>query len=572
MIPERRRVAAGRVGDGRFGAAALAVFAGALVSIRLDQPGWFDNEGRFAEVAREMIVLRDWITPRVNLVPLLTKPPLTQWLAALVFLVTGPSEWARLVSVGCAVVTIFLTCRIARRLYGPPVGLVAGAMLATMVGFVFEARTLRPDCLVIASVTAAVFCWHVAETSPRRTRWLVAMYATLGVGALAKGLVPIALAAVPVGVATVVRHGPRGLERLRPGLGLLVVGAVVLPWHVAAAIANPGFAWDYVVNQHLLFALDKKEPRDSEGDTLLFFWQAFLGRSAPWSLFAPFALTELTSRRTDPERRHAMLLLVAWAAAPLAIFSLTPSRLEHYSLPALPAVAILAARVWDRARQGLAGVGVWVWTGIVGAVLLAVGVFGLTRGRALAETAYWLPQAPGLMALVGPASLVTCWAGALFLGAALWRRATGILGAGILGTVPFLVILVTALIQAEALFSWRPVARALGRVPVETDIVFQAPVEYQIVGALDFYLRRPVSMLEPPGGYTPPTYLEGRMHGVFITREEFERRWRSGRPVALVSDPQTRRDAPEGLAPPPFHVLDRFGDRWVVTNFPSSAR
>src|SRR5258706_8220604 len=105
---KHRPVAAGGVGHERWGAGALALLAGALLSIRLDEPGWFDNEGRFAEVAREMVVLHDWITPRVNSVPLLTKPPLTQWLAALVFQVGGPSEWARVVPIACAMLTVVI--------------------------------------------------------------------------------------------------------------------------------------------------------------------------------------------------------------------------------------------------------------------------------------------------------------------------------------------------------------------------------------------------------------------------------------------------------------------------------
>src|SRR4029453_16788145 len=228
-----------------------------------------------------------------NGVPLFTKPPLTQWLAALVYLVTGPSEWARLVPIAAAVLTIILTWRLGTRLYGPRAGVVAAVMLATTVGFVLEARTLRPDCLVILSVTAAIFCWHVAETGapPRRTWWLAAMYAVLGAGMLAKGFVPPLLAAVPIGIATLRAHGLSGVRRLRPGLGLVVTAAIVLPWHVAAAIDNPGFAWDYVVNQHLLFALDKKVPRDSDGDTLTFFLQAFVGRSPPWGLLPPVPLS-----------------------------------------------------------------------------------------------------------------------------------------------------------------------------------------------------------------------------------------------------------------------------------------
>lgn len=555
-------MAAGSVVDGRWGAAGLALLAGGLYAIRLNEPGWFDNEGRFAEVAREMVASGDWITPRVNDVPLLTKPPLTQWLAASIFRVTGPTEWARLVPIACAVATIFLTCRLGARLYDAGTGLVAGLMLATTSGFVLEARTLRPDCLAVLAVVATIWCWHVAvsDTARPRTGWLVAMYAVVGFGILAKGLVPAVLASVPIGVATVRTHGLGGVGRLRPWLGLAVVAAVVLPWHVAAALANPGFAWDYVVNQHILFAFDKKEPRDSEGDTLAFFLQMFVGRGAPWALFAPFALRDLWSGA----RNDATVFLVTWIVGVLGIFSLTPSRLEHYSLPALPAVALLASR----ACAGTMGRGFRLWTALLGVALVGGGVFGLRDGHALAADAYWMPQAPGLMALVTPASIVACWAGALFLLAALARSAHGVVGAGIVGIAPFLAILVRALIEAEALFSWRPTAQRIAALPPSTEVVFEAPIEYQIVGGLDFYLGRSVTMLEPPGGYTPPTYLEGRTEGLFVTRDVLDRRWQSGRPLAIVSDPQRRRDAPEGLVPAPYHVLDRFGDRWILTNFP----
>jgi 4-amino-4-deoxy-L-arabinose transferase-like glycosyltransferase len=563
-------VAAGRVVDGRWSAIGLATLAGALWSIRLNEPGWFDNEGRFAEVAREMIVRGDYVTPHVNGYPLLTKPPLTQWLAAIVYHVTGPSEWARIVSVIAAMATVVLTCRLGARLYGQRAGLVAGLMLATTLGFVLEARTLRPDCLVVLSVTAAIFCWHVAETGDpaRRTRWLAGMYAVLGAGILAKGFVPPLLAGVPIGLATLRAHGLAGVARLRSGLGLALAAAIVLPWHVAAALANPGFAWDYVVNQHLLFALDKKVPRDSDGDTLAFFWQAFLGRSSPWVLLVPFTAREAVRGVAGGEPVPATTLLWAWILGTMGLFSLTPSRLEHYALPVLPAVALLAARTWQRAVEGGVGMGLRIWVAVLAFALVVVGLVGLRQGHDLAATAYWMPQAPGLMALVAPAAWVAVWMGVLLAAAGAARSATGIVGALAAGVAPFLVIVVRALIEAEALFSWRPVARALERVPAETEVVFQAPTEYQIVGALDFYLGRPVTMLEPAAGYQAPAYLRGRMEDMFIGTDELDRRWRSGRPVAIVTDPHRRRDTPDGLVPAPFHVLDRFGDRWVLTNFP----
>src|SRR5215467_5911321 len=80
-------------------AAAIALAAGALLAIRLDVPAFYDNEARYAEVAREMVLRGDWISPHLDFTLFLNKPPLTFWLTGLVFTVGGPTEWARLVSV-----------------------------------------------------------------------------------------------------------------------------------------------------------------------------------------------------------------------------------------------------------------------------------------------------------------------------------------------------------------------------------------------------------------------------------------------------------------------------------------
>src|SRR5438477_232757 len=313
---------------GRRGARALALGAGALLAVRLDVPAFFDNEARYAEVAREMALGGDWISPHLDFTLFLNKPPLVFWLAALVFRVAGPTEWARLVSVGAAVVALLATCRLGALLYGGPAGLVAGLALATSLGFVLEARTLRPDMILTATVVVALLCWQTAERcGARRARWLVGLWAALGVGVLAKGLVPLVLAGLPIAAVTLRDHGWRGAARLRPGLGLLVLAAIVVPWHVVAALRHPGFAWDYVVNQHLLFFLDRKLPRDSEGDSLAFFLAAFAGRSVPWILLVPLTVREAVrgaARAAAPPAR-ASFLLWTWAGGLLVFFALAPS-------------------------------------------------------------------------------------------------------------------------------------------------------------------------------------------------------------------------------------------------------
>lgn len=565
--PPRR---AARAGSTRaVPAALLALGAALLLAIRLDAPALFDNEGRYAEVAREMALTGDWVSPRLDGILFLNKPPLVYWLTAIVYRVAGPSEWGRLVSVVAAGVALFATVRLGALLYGDAVGLLAGVMLATTIGFVLEARTLRPDMLIVAVVVVALLCWRRALVAGApRTRWLIALYLVLGIGVLAKGLVPLVLAGLPIGIVTLADEGVHGLRRLRPGLGLAVMAAVVLPWHVAVARAHAGFAWDYVVNQHLLFFLDRKLPRDSEGDPLLFFWAAFGGRAAPWILLAPLTLPEAVrgarARPGDPAR--ATFLVWVWAGGLLLFFSCAPSRLEHYSVPALPAVALLAARSWELLRAAPTGRGVWAWWVATGVLLAIVGGVAIGAGPGLLARTYWIAQAPALYGLATLAGLLLLAGGAVVAVGALGRASTFVVAALAAVAGPFAAILLRAEVAVEPLFSWRPAAQTIRTLPAETEVIFEAPVEYQQVGGLAFYTGRRIGILEPPG-FVPPTYLVPLLADVFVTRTELARRWTSSERLAFVSDPQQRRDRPDGLVPGPFHVLARFGDRWVLTNF-----
>src|SRR5213078_831916 len=87
---------------GRWGALALALGAGALLAVRLDVPAFFDNEARYAEVAREMALGGDWISPHLDFTLFLNKPPLVFCLAALVLRVAGRAPRARIRAAACS--------------------------------------------------------------------------------------------------------------------------------------------------------------------------------------------------------------------------------------------------------------------------------------------------------------------------------------------------------------------------------------------------------------------------------------------------------------------------------------
>ena len=548
-------------------ALALVLVASVLIAIRLDAPAFFDNEGRYADVAREMVASGDYLTPHLDGTLFLNKPPLLYWLAAFVFRLAGPTEWARLVSIGAAAITLFATCRLGALLYGEAAGLVAGAALATTIGFVLEARTLRPDMIVVAVVVLALFFWQRARVgSAGRTAWLAAFYVVLSVGVLAKGLVPIVLVGIPVTSLTLAGEGGRGILQLRPVLGLLIVATVVVPWHALVAALHPGFAWDYIVNQHVLFFLDRKLPRDSDGDPLGFFWGAFAARAMPWALLLPLAVPEILRElrgRPAPVARAAAVV-GTWAGGLLLFFSCAPSRLEHYALPALPASALLAARVWQRARGGELGWGAWAYLVGAGVAMAACGFTTMAVGRELLGRSDWISDVPAVLDLAPRAGVLLTATGTLLAAAAIRRRADFLVAILAASTVPLAAIVLRAEQLVEPLFSWRPAAQVLAMVP-QAEIVFESPMEYQLVGGLAYYTGRQITLLEPRG-FVPPTYLRSSAASMFLSRPEFERRWRSSALLALVSDPQRHRDDPQAIASGPLQVLARFGDRWVLAN------
>ena len=102
----------------------LATLCGAIYAIALPAVGFYDNEGRYVEVARQMLARGDFVTPYLSGMPFLNKPPLTAWLTAALLPHVPASEWVRLVSVTAAVVTLVATTRLGTHLYGRPHGLI----------------------------------------------------------------------------------------------------------------------------------------------------------------------------------------------------------------------------------------------------------------------------------------------------------------------------------------------------------------------------------------------------------------------------------------------------------------
>src|SRR5207302_317827 len=214
----------------------VLVLAAGVFVWRLGRPGFSDTEGMFAEPAREMVETGDWVTPRMNGEPFLTKPPLAYWLAATVMAVRGPTEYARLVPALAALGTVAVTGALGTVLFGEAAGLAAAVVLVTSAGFLVEARLLRADMLLVLAITTAL--WAAASVRRRPSLGMAMLFwVALGLGTLDKGPVALVVPVAALALAVVVEGGAAVravVARLRAPLGLAVLAAIVVPWHLAA--------------------------------------------------------------------------------------------------------------------------------------------------------------------------------------------------------------------------------------------------------------------------------------------------------------------------------------------------
>jgi 4-amino-4-deoxy-L-arabinose transferase-like glycosyltransferase len=387
---------------------------------RLGAPGLMDpDEGRYAEIARELIVLKDWLIPHLNNLPYLEKPPLVYWLTALSFEGLGYTELAaRLTGALCALGGVFLAYALGRAFWGATAGFLGAVVLATGAGYVALGRILTLDMAFSFWLNLAVGLGYLALCRSRPRLWLWA-YGALSLAVLTKGPVAVVLAGL-IWLLTALYQRLPLKSLVRPG-GWLLLAAVALPWFVLVELRFPDFFRFFILEQHLgryLTPAIHPEP-------FYFYVPVILGLMLPWSLLLPWVLAP--RRRLEPNPHRAFLLI--WAAAVLVLFSLSRGKLAPYILPALLPLALLLGEglavlqgQWRFAEERGFKLSLLVWA-VAGLVLTALYFWppaALSRELARAGD-FSTFLLPGLVVftLTPLAALLWRQAGVLFLGALL---------------------------------------------------------------------------------------------------------------------------------------------------------
>ncbi len=310
------------------------------------------DEGHYAQAPLHMVESGDWVTPYVNGVRFLEKPPLMYWLTAVSFRIFGINEFALRLPTALAVIALaWVVTLMARRASGEHAALVAGLSAALSVGtFLFSRETLHDVWLVlfIALALYAFLEWYLSPSRP--LRWALLFYASLAGGVMTKSLVGLAF---PAGIVVLFflfsREWP-GWRPLHLPSGVLLFLVLTVPWHWFAAVRDKGFLYAFFVNEQFLRFLGRHDPPVLWSLPLGLFWALIPVWFFPWTAFLPAAVT--ASRNPADTRERALVrLAVAWLVVILGFFSVS-ARLEHYCFPALPALSLLVGLALCRTDDG----------------------------------------------------------------------------------------------------------------------------------------------------------------------------------------------------------------------------
>jgi len=520
------------------------------------------DEGRYAEMGREMVTTNDWITPRLNGIKYFEKPPLQTWMNAATFKVFGLGEWqARLWTGLCGLLGIALVALAGRRLYGGAVAFSAAAILGSSFLWAALGHVNTLDMGLAGMMTLTLCSLLIAQRNDalpaERRNWMLACWAGMALAVLSKGLIGIVLPGAVLVLYTLLARDWAIWRRLHLVAGLLLFFAITVPWFVLVSLRNPEFAWFFFVHEHLQRFTSKVHHR--AGPMYYFIPILALGLM-PWLATLPQALWH--ARRDSAAGFQPKILLATWAVFIFVFFSVSGSKLPSYILPIFPALALLiACRLQQGGRRSL-----MICAGML-ALFAAAGLALLPRVATMAGNAYEAPLYRDYSWWVGVTAALVL-AGSLV---AFWQARRSV-------QAGMLLLAITGFMAGQMLMlGHEPMGRYAAGVDhlpaLQAELTPQTPL--YVVGryeqSLPFYLRRTMTMVQhadelefglqqQPELWLPTreafmqVWLRNHASGTatiaILSRDAYEQFVKAGLPMRVIGDDPRRVIVSSLLHPP----------------------
>jgi len=444
-----------------------------------------DNEGLYAAIARDMLNDGQYIIPHLNGLPYLEKPPMLYWLTAFSMSLFGMgSGAAHLIPALALFATACLMLHWVKSVSrSETAGFAATLMMVTSLPLLVIGRMLLCDMVMTFFLSAALYCFYYWYSNDRQ-RGLPGYYGFLALAVLTKGFVTLILGGGSVLLFLLWQRSPVSVYRAclsLPGLALFL--CIAAPWHIAASLMEPGFAWFYFINEHVLRFLNQREPHDYYTGPIWYYLPRLLAYLLPWTLFLPL-LARKPSRLPKPQAALQRFLW-SWFLFCLLFFSLSGAKANYYMIAGMPPLVMLLAMRTAFYPESGNRLTAWIATACLS--LLAIPLFAAGYAcHAGAAFAFCSLLSWPLAITAGSFSLLAillCWRLP-----PRWR--IPLIASPIL---PLLPLLIAGINQSGDLVSQKPVGDYLQASGYERTAIYR---EFEKLSALAFYMQKPLIVVD----------------------------------------------------------------------------
>jgi len=499
---------------------------------------WFSNleyrtlikpdEGRYAEIPREMVASGDWVTPRLNELKYFEKPPLQYWATATAYTLFGEHQWTSRLWAGLTgFAGILLVWFAGLRLFGREAAGYAALLLSSSLLYVLMAHINTLDMGVTFFLTLGIvglLLGQVQADRKKQRNWMLVAWAGLALAVLSKGLMGLILPGAALFIYCMVQRDFGVLKRMHWLPGLAVFFAITVPWFVLVMQANPEFFERFFIYEHYTRFTSTVHGRYHPWH---YFIPILLAGALPWTMLMFDTMWRTLRNNAVPKKTfNSERFLLIWAVFIYVFFSISGSKLPSYLLPMFPVLALLMGKRIAVMRER-----VLFWQ-VAPAVPVALLLLGLALNvDKFADTPGQIELYPHYGAWLVAAALVSL--GGLLAGMLLlWRTRK---------SVAVVVLALSALLSAQiGLSGYETVARERSakhiaeaiRSEVKPEIPFYSVLTYE--QTLPFYLKRTFTLVQ---------YQDEMAYGIqqepqrwIPTVEEFAKVW-AAQPEALAIMP-----------------------------------
>lgn len=486
------------------------------------------DEGRYAEIPREMLVSGDWVTPRLNGIKYFEKPALQYWMTAAAYQLFGQNEFAARFWAGLTgFAGVLLAGFAGARLFGRAAGIMAAAVtISSMLYLVIgHLNTLDMGVSFFLELTVCGFLLgqHAAHHSAAERNWMLLAWTGAALAFLSKGLIALALPALTLLIYTAITRELSAWRRLHliKGLGWFLL--LTLPWLIAVSRANPEFLRFFFLHEQFERFLSNTHDRDGPW---WYFLPIFVLGSLPWTFIALRQFKQSWQRDAPLTGLQSRRFLLLWLGVVFGFFSLSHSKLPPYIVPMIPMFGMLVGDAFTRLSAAALRMHLLTMGVLLGLLGIAVSLLPdtIAGAKSVDVVADLRPETATGLLLAAAALLLSC--------RLLRTQATvTVVLTASMGMLLGLTILVQGSDALAATRSGHALARQLATTAPDTPIYSVSDYDQ----TLPFYLGRRITLVDYRGELDFGLSQEPEL--AIDTIEAFAGIWRGPAPAVAVMPP-----------------------------------